>query len=542
MPDVSAQPRFASRTAVFLAIFALFTAFITWSRSASADFDGQWKQGPLREQYTVQQWLPGCGPPPVSMSSGGGEAITVREEGDELSFIGGGRVFKTNQCYDPMPTLARDAHSRDPSGRSWQTRCTTPPSDPRYALMQTRVTATSDTHIELQETGRYEVTLAEGKCVADISRTRSYDLASVAVAASTAQPPPPEPTQTAQPTTSTNACASPGDPARLEVRPSKKILRTGESFTFQASVRDANGCATGTPTTWSVVPSADGKNRLSVDDHGNVKVLADAVEGETEITVTAAGKSTRVSVQVSSAADYDALLAQSGLNAAGQNDEAAVVTIATGSLGGQEANAVGEAAHRKKIFLIIVGAMASLLFLIALVGWRRSQKAAALERQAEARHEARMKEAEERQREKVAEHAAAMRAHEESVERASIAAKEQQAEATREQAMACPACHREFPFGSTFCPSDGSKLIPVAGNESILSGPAGGICPACKRGFDAGVKVCPDDGEELVPYAMRGAGPSISPKRGKICPTCGDRFDGSATFCGKDGTALVLLN
>lgn len=530
-----------SKSSVFLAVCALFTVLLTWTTNARADFDGQWKQSPLREQYTVQQWLPGCGPPPVSMSTGGGETITVREEGDELSFIGGGRVFKTNQCYDPMPTLARDAHSRDPSGHSWQTRCTTPPSDPRYALMQTRVTATSDTHIDVQETGRYEVTLKEGKCVADIARSRSYDLVQVAAAASTAQPPPPQPTQTAQPTNA-NVCASPGGPARLEVRPSKKILRTGESFTFQASVRDANGCATGTPTTWSAVPSADGKTRLSVDDSGHVNVMADATEGEIEITVTAAGKSTRVTVEVSSAADYDALLAQSGLNAAGQSDEAAVVTIATGSLGGQDAKAVGEAAHRKKIFLIIVGVMSALLFLLMLVGLRRSRKASALERDAEARHQARVQEAEERQREKVAEHAAAMRAHEESVERATVAAKEQQAEATREQAMACPACHREFPFGSTYCPSDGSKLIAVAGNEAILSGPAGGICPACKRGFDASIKVCPDDGEELVPYAMRAAGTSLAPTRGKICPTCGERFDGSATFCGKDGTALVLLN
>ncbi len=541
MPSVLRRSRLCSFSPAFLAVFALFTVLLTWTTSANADFDGQWKQSPLREQYTVQQWLPGCGPPPVSMSTGGGETITVREEGDELSFIGGGRVFKTNQCYDPMPTLARDAHSRDPSGRSWQTRCTTPPSDPRYALMQTRVTATSDRHIDVQETGRYEVTLKEGKCVADIARSRSYDMMQVAAAASTAQPPPPQPTQTPQPTTS-SACTSPGDPARLEVRPSKKILRTGETFAFQASVRDANGCATSTPTSWSVVPSTDGKTRLSVDDHGNVMVLADATEGENQITVSAAGKSTSVTVQVSTAADYDALLAQSGLNASGQSDEAAVVSIATGSLGGQDAKAVGEAAHRKKIFLIIVGAMGTLLFLIALVGWRRSQKATALEREAEARHEARMHEAEERQREKVAEHAAAMRAHEESVERATVAAKEQQAEATREQAMACPACHREFPFGSTFCPSDGSKLIAVAGNEAILSGPAGGICPACKRGFDASIKLCPDDGEELVPYAMRGAGTSVAPTRGKICPTCGDRFDGSASFCGKDGTALVLLN
>ncbi|MEO8875902.1 MAG: hypothetical protein ABI461_09965, partial [Polyangiaceae bacterium] len=495
---------------------------------------------PLREQYTVQQWLPGCGPPPVSMSTGGNEVITVRQEGDELSFIGGGRVFKTNQCYDPLPTLSRDAHSRDPSGRSWQTRCTTPPSDPRYALMQTRVTATSDTHIELQETGRYEVTLKEGKCVADISRTRSYDLTSVAGAASTTQPPP-QPTQTAAPVQPANACAAPGEPARLEVRPSKKILKTGESFAFQAIVRDANGCTTSTATTWAVVPPSDGKNRLSVDDKGNVTVLADAAEGETEITVSAAGKSTRVTVDVSLPGNYDALLAQSGLNASGQSDEAAVVTIATGSLGGQDANAVGEAQHRKKIFLSIVAAMGALLFVVAFFGWRRARKATAIEREAEARHQARLRDAEERQREKVAEHAAAMRAHEESVERATAVAKEQEEEATRTQAMGCPACHREFPSGSTFCPSDGSKLIAVAGNEAILSGPAGGICPTCKRGFDAGVKVCPDDGDDLVSYAMR-PGTSVAPTRGKICPTCGDRFDGSASFCGKDGTALVLLN
>jgi len=518
----------------------VFVLFALWSRAARADFDGQWKQGPLKEQYTVQQWLPGCGPPPVSMSTGGGEAITVRQEGDELSFLGGGRVFKTNQCYDPMPTLSRDAHSRDPSGRSWQTRCTTPPSDPRYALMQSRVTATSDTHIELSETGRYEVTLKEGKCVADIARSRTFDLMSAPAATSTT-PPPPQPTQVTQPTQPSTACTTPGDPARLEVRPSKKIMKVGDRFTFQAIVRDANGCTTSTATSWSVVPSTDGKSRLSVDEKGNVTVLADASEGETEITVSAAGKSTKVIVDVSLPGNYDALLAQSGLNASGQSDEAAVVAIATGSLGGQDTNAVGEAQHRKKIFLAIVAAMGALLFVLAFFGWRRTRKATAIEREAEARHQARLREAEERQREKVAEHAAAMRAHEESVERATVAAKEQQEEATRTQAMACPACHREFPSGATFCPSDGSKLIAVAGNEAILSGPAGGICPTCKRGFDAGVKVCPDDGDELVPYAMR-PGVSVAPARGKICPTCGDRFDGSASFCGKDGTALVLLN
>lgn len=519
-------------TAVFLA----FSALALSSGTARADLDGQWKQGPLREQYTVQQWLPGCGPPPVSMSTGGGETITVRTEGDELSFIGAGRVFQTNQCYDPMPTLARDAHSRDPSGKSWQTRCTTPPSDPRHALMQTRVTVTSDTHIELAETGRYEITLKDGHCVADVSRSRSFDMIVNAPAATATTP---APVATHEPVSA--SCASPGEPARLEVRPSKKILRTGESFAFQAIVRDANGCATSTATTWSVVPSADGKSRLTVDDKGNVTAAGDAAEGEVTIEVSAAGHTTKVTVDVSSAADYDALLAQSGLNANGASDEASVVTIAGGSLGGQDAKAVGEAQHRKNIFLAIVCSMGALLFVVAFFGWRRSRKAAALEREAEARHQARLREAEERQREKVAEHAAAMRAHEESIERAARVAKDLEDE-TKSAPMACPACHREYAPGQVYCPSDGSKLIAVSSGEAPLSSPTGGICPTCKRGFDAKVKVCPDDGDELVPYAVRSASTSISPPRGKICPTCGDRFDGSAQFCGKDGTALVLLN
>src|SRR6185503_3655829 len=100
---------------------------------ADAPYDGQWKQSPLKEEYTVQQWLPGCGPAPVTHSAGGGETINVTQEGDELSLAGGGRTFKTNQCYDDMPTLVRESHSRDPSGKIWRTHCATPAGDPRRA-------------------------------------------------------------------------------------------------------------------------------------------------------------------------------------------------------------------------------------------------------------------------------------------------------------------------------------------------------------------------------------------------------------------------
>jgi len=530
-----------------VAIASAVAAGLASERTAAADgLSGKWKQGPLREEYTVQQWLPGCGPAPVNGATGGGEIVDVNVEGDDLSFIGGGRVFRTNQCYDQLPTLVRDAHSRDASGRAWRTRCTTPPSDPRRASMNTLVTATSDTHIDLAETGRYEITLKEGRCTADVKRARSFDLVTQAPAAPVASAPAPKPeaTQPAQPVP--GACAHPGEAARLEVRPSRKLLKTGESFTFQSVVRDAKGCATGTSTEWRV---GDGVTSITIDPSGKVTVAPGASEGPVEVIATAAGKSARVTVDVSSPAHYDALLAQSGLNASGENEEAAVAVIATGTLGGAGATAEDTARHRRNVFVVVVGALVAVLGIVALVGWRRSRRAAAIERDAEERHAARVREAEERRRERVAQHAAQLQAHKESVERAEVAAKEaRDAELEDARATVCPACHTEYPARSTFCPRDGNRLVPVTGVETNPPA-AAAICPTCKRGFDAatlqGSKVCPHDGDELVPFPIRGATPSgegAHRSKGKICPTCGGRFDGSAAFCGKDGTALLLLN
>src|SRR6185295_17755579 len=283
-------------------------------------FDGRWKQSALTESFTVQTWINACGEAPKSSTTGGGEIVSIRLEGDELTVVGGGRVYKTNTCYDPMPTLARESHSRDPSGKTWRTRCTTPPNDPRKAILNTLVAATTDTHIDLRETGRYEIVLKEGTCIADVSRTRSFDLVAddkPAISASAA--PAPAPTKD-QP--KPNVCTSVGDPQRLEVRPSKKLMRPGESFAFRAVVLDEKGCATRTPTTWKLASDAEGKG-LKVDATGNVTVADDAPEGTLELVATAAGKDTRVSVEISSAAHYDDLLARSGLNASGESDNAA---------------------------------------------------------------------------------------------------------------------------------------------------------------------------------------------------------------------------
>jgi len=119
-----AAPRPWIATSLRTAIAIIVLLLIAPPARADLQLDGRWRQGALREDFTVQQWLPnGCGPTPTSNTSGGGEIVAIRLEGDELAIVGGGRVYRSNQCYDQMPTLARETHSRDANGRTWRTRC-----------------------------------------------------------------------------------------------------------------------------------------------------------------------------------------------------------------------------------------------------------------------------------------------------------------------------------------------------------------------------------------------------------------------------------
>jgi hypothetical protein len=527
----------SKRALSLLSLFACLAAMLSF-RTARAEgplsFEGGWKQGALHEEYTVQQWLPGCGPAPVTGTTGGGDTVTIRQEGDELTFVGAGRVFQTNQCYDKLPTLARDAHSRDPSGRSWRTHCATPPSDPRRAIMNTLVVATTDTHIDVVETGQYYIKLNEGTCLAEVKRSQGYDLVQSPPPAPSATPSAPAPVATPATPTKPAACIPEG-PARLEVRPSRKLMRPGETFAFRAVVTDASGCPTGTPTTWALADSADSNRGLTLE-RSRVTIAADAPEGTTELIASAANKSVRVTVQVASAAHYDDLLGKQGLGATGESDAAATALIAGGSIGGGDAKAEDGARKRKTIFVAIVGTLVGVLGIIAIVYVRRAGRAKRLEAEQVEHHAERVREIEDRKRLQAEAHAAQMRAHQESVERAKVAA------ARVSGTMFCPTCKREYPPpAGNFCPQDATRLVVLAENQNAALTPAGGVCPVCRRGFAPGVKVCPTDHEELVPYAAIVATAAVSAK-GKICPTCGDRFEGAATFCGKDGTALVLLN
>lgn len=527
---------------------------------ADSPFDGKWRQSALREDFTVQKWQTGCGPPPRSSSTGGGETVTVRAEGDVLSFVGGGRVYRSNQCYDQLPTLARETYSHAADSRLWRVRCTTPPGDPRKTIMQTLVAATSDTHIDITETGRYEIAHEDGLCVADVKRTRSFDLVqkdgpaapatATATAPAPAPTPPPPPKEEPKPTSS---CAAPGPPARLEARPSKKLLRPGETFVFRGKTVDREGCPLPSEVTWAASKEALAA-KISVDSKGKVTVPEGTPEGEYTLEATSDGKTAKVVLSVTSAANYEALLTKDGLNAAGETDTASVTSFPGVSIGSSEVAADDGHARRRAVFVGVVGTAVVALAIAYVVLRRRQRRAQALEAEAVDRYESRVRETEARNEASSLDYEKKKRAHEESLRAAEeakeklAAARAARAAATRARASGaaiaapveertCPTCKRTFE-NTYFCPHDGSKLVEGAQRDE-LSGALS--CPTCKKGFPEGTKVCPEHGDELVPTGAPRPAP-VKAARGKICPSCGARFDGAATFCGKDGTSLVLLN
>jgi hypothetical protein len=544
-----------------LAISLAILGIVAWPHGARSDdgpqLDGAWSMTAISESFTVQQWSAACGPAPGNGTTVPGAAVTVSNQGGELVISGAKRTLRTNQCLDPLPTLSPASHSHD--ARSWRTQCSTPANDPRHAVVNTAYfVSPGDNAISIGETGRYEFTINDSRCVADVKRGGSLSRVVAAPASASSETPPPAPTPTPKPPAATAAaqptvdCSSPGDPARLEVRPSRKLLRLGDAFAFRAAVLDANGCPTGTPIKWSVgdLAFADGQAhpaQPSIDAAGKLTVPdTDFADATFTVVATAAGKSARASVQATSGTQYESLLAQSGLDSNGELDTPSVAILATSSIGGADARVQDGAKKRRYVFIGVVASLALALGVVAVVGARRSRRAKEIERAAEERHAEKMRDYEQQKRVREEQHAAQMRAHVESVARAQQQAAAAAATGLDSGPMYCPSCRREFPSGSTFCPFDANRLVAIAGHADIVSGPAGGICPTCRRGYNPGVKVCPHDGDELVPYAMAAAGPAPASAareaKGKICPTCGGRFEGTAAFCGKDGTQLVLLN
>lgn len=378
---------FGRRIASGLAGLAIAAIAGTARADGKVTLSGQWTASALGESWSVSEWGAACGPKPAGQGAGGG-SVQIREQGGELSIIGAGRAFSTAECWEQMPGLGRTSHSSSGGGRFWRTRCTSAPNDPRRAAVTTSISAT-DSSIQLSETGEYQFIIKDTTCRASVTRSRSFSLVrregdtppapSTSASASASAPPSAAPVASAAPPAKSppsGKCGGPaGEPARLEVQPGKKLLRSGDRFTFKAIVTDADGCATGTKPTWSILPGplAD---KASIDATGTLSLADDAGEGRLEVSAAVGAKGVSVLVDVARPDNYDALLAARGLDDAGEGEQAAVAVIAVGSIGGRTSVAEDLARERKSRFVAIVAGVAVLLGFAGLVIARRGRRRA----------------------------------------------------------------------------------------------------------------------------------------------------------------------
>ncbi len=421
---------------------------------------GSWTASPLSSTWQLGDWGKACGPPPSGGGAPGGP-VTISQRGNELAFVGAGRGYSTAECWEQQPGLQRISHSG--SARNFQNVCKTNPGDPRQAKVVTSIAAT-DSRISFDETGQYQFVIEGQNCTASVRRTRTYTLvrrAGDAASAAPSAPPRPGPAQAPRPV---RDCGSPGLPERLEVRPSRKLLRPGESFAFRTAVLDARGCSIPVSPTWRVL---GGAQVLSVTGPGNVTASPTAAESEVAVEVTLGDRSVRVVVEIASRERYDALLASRGLDESGESKEAAVLGVASDSLGAREVVARDEGSSRTRWFVAAVGGAALLLGIIGLVLVRRTRRPAASDLPAD-EHE-------------TGPHTPPAR-----------------------EAKACPTCRTLFPPEAEFCPNDGSRLVSQTGPAALAPPDTGrvvtrSICPMCGAQFTGDIRFCGECSAAVVP-------------------------------------------
>lgn len=403
---------------------------LTWTSGAHAQqktLSGRWTATAMTTQWVVGDWGDACGPRPGGGGAPGG-TVRINQQGGELVVIGGTRSWRTNTCWDSQPV-----RSHSGGQRGWRTVCGSSPGDPRQAKVIMTMSATDDA-ISFSETGQYQFVIKGQNCTASVRRSRSYKI----LKRDGEKEPEPEPKPAPLPAPTpepepapkpTPRCASPGDPARLEVRPKRKLVRPGDSFQFRAVVLDDQGCRVGLAPTWTVT---SGAKQVALDG-GEVRVLDEATEGEVKLTAAVRGRSVSVTLEVASKERYEALLAGGTFNAEGEVDEAAIAVIASGSIGSREVVSEGDGGSGALI-LGFAGVLALVLgglgVGLAVRGRRRAR------------------EREDEQRAEKAPGGAA-------------ASSPPADDAKPAPQMICPVCGEMYAPGSEFCGKDAAKLLPV---------------------------------------------------------------------------------
>jgi hypothetical protein len=234
--------------------------------------------------------------------------------------------------------------------------------------IRTTITAT-DSAIQFDETGQYRFRADGQECTASSRRTRQYQLVERLAAPSEAEAPA---LNTAVPLAidSKPRCQDLGPAVSGEVQPETKLLRPGDTATFEITLRDAAGCSL--PTSAASVVFEPALGGVQWNAAGRVVAAADALEGETELVLRAGSVLDRAKISIVSQAHFESLMAAG-------SDERALIAAPTPAptsvttLGAETAVAENRAGTRKVLFGAFVGLTAASLGALGLVLLRQSR-------------------------------------------------------------------------------------------------------------------------------------------------------------------------
>jgi hypothetical protein len=278
----------------------------------------------------------------------------------------------------------------------------------------------SDTTLDLDEVGRYEVAIAGHDCSANVRRTRHFALVvregekATPVANDAAEKP-------------TASCAQNGEAARLEASPSYKLLRPGEKFSFHAKVFDDHGCPVYKKVFWRLLRTVPG---AEIDQTGTLSLRGDTPEGELQVGATVAEQSIQVTVYVVSATRYAELLASPSFNDAGESEAKAVKTLVSNVVGARAPQIDPTARSRRTVFIWAVTALAVFLGLGAILVARRRRHWLA--------------------NQSLLEPGPQFQTYSVSEVRSPTPVP-----------LICPVCGTQYGSGSQYCGKDGASLVPI---------------------------------------------------------------------------------
>lgn len=440
---------------------ALVACVLLAAAPARADgpYEGQWREGPMNIRVTVQSWGGDCGPRPQSTSAGGGGTFRISQSGDQLTFHLR-RQRTTRTCWSENRAVRRVSSSYQAG--TWRVVCRTPQADSRAETGTYTIRAVGTNSLSFRDDSRYDWQLNESRCQASIVATQTFTRVGGGSNATT------EPTETPTPR------CTPGDPARVVLRPARVDVPPGGEQCFTARLVDAEGC------------TVRRRPRLSVEGEGSIEGLcyvAPASSGSATVVATSGSlrATAAVTVRTMDLSDLIARRSESASVGDGEPEDASSQTAA-------RVTATPSNEPTSLVLPISVLAFALLLVGIAVVLLRRNKKS---------------------------EGPPTIR----GLPRVDLSdpptqgpppAMADDAPATEPDApasppgedMICPTCRRGYPAGTERCPHDDTALMTYkdfASGKNAAGQAKENVCPVCGDRFPSTVRFCGKDGVALEP-------------------------------------------